>query len=349
MSTQPLYKYRIYCTTEQDWQYLIKDTDTPLTVCPNNHTHTVNENSSNLVETIQPSSVELILEAGPKKTGGFYSLHGRAFTAKGATGGQPVVTTNAYIMDIPITVLSGWFTSRPELEGDVASVHVLPQNPTIVGVITANVNDADTTIHVDATTRAMIEIDKVARLVLVDSTNRKSNKLEVDSIDNGAGTITFKTEVNTEDGNPLLASSPTYVHLDTNIIGYITATYTTNQLWINVNPTVIQHMYIGRWINLFQSNASKTDLRMVVELDANNNKIKINSPFDVVLNPGVSTVYVQMTISMAYNCELEPNETIDAGKSTIGGSYLENVVVLFKYERHSEGDVRIRYKYEILY
>lgn len=345
MATKTWYKYRVFCSSENQYVYKTQDTDTHLTSCPNNASHTIVANSSNKVDSISDNTVVISLENTGNKTGGAYTLHGRTFTAYANT-----TTVDAFIMPIPITVLSGLFSSRPELEGDVVSVHILPQNPSTVGAITQNVSDGVSTITVSSTVLYMIELTKVAQIQLLEtSSGRTSNKLEVRSVNFTDNTITFKTPINTENGQPLLASNTTLVKLDTNIIGIVLANYTTDSVWIYVSPTVIQYVKKGYWINLFQNTMVKTDLRMVVDIDTVNNRVKLNEPFNVAISLTNTTVYVQMTIIMVHDYELESDERVVAGDGTIGGAYLSNVVILFKYKRNTYGDVKIRYKYEFLY
>ena len=49
MVVKKLYKYRIWCNTEE--VYVTKWSETPLTVCPNDNTHSVNTTLRDLLET----------------------------------------------------------------------------------------------------------------------------------------------------------------------------------------------------------------------------------------------------------------------------------------------------------
>lgn len=338
-------KFRIYCNVSHQFEYIILETEIPPTTCPVDASHSINPDSISIIETLSDNLVTISQQVGTDRTNGAYTLHGRAFNAIANT-----TTYDAFYYDIPISMLAGIYTSNTSQEGDVISVHLLPQTPSTVGVITASVNDDDTVINVSPTVLAFIELFKVPRIQLLEGgTGRTSNKAKVSSIDAVAGTITVSEKINSENGEPFVYTNPTYVKLDTNIIGYITAAYTIDGIWITVSSTVITTCIIGYWINLFQSAASKTEHRMIVEIDVPNSRVRIASPFNVVLNPVAATVYVQLSVTMVYNYELEAVETIHPGSSTSYGKYLSNIVILFEYKRNSNTDTRVRYKYEFLY
>ena len=90
-------------------------------------------------------------------------------------------------------------------------------------------------------------------------------------------------------------------------------------------------MTLGRWINLFQHNQSRSALRKIIKIDKVNNKVMIEAPFDVALNPSDITTYVQLTIKMIHNVELDSKRQIFLGAKSVGGSSLRDVVIVLHY------------------
>jgi len=352
------YKYKVLCNTETDnsgapgiWVTKITEIENDtLTVCPNNEEHTIVPGSSMFVDKVESNEVIIVEET--VKTGGAYAAHGVPFDAPGTetNGGQPLSTQNAFIHGIPMSILSGIFNSSSDADGDIINIFVLPQNATTVGTTTADVADGDLVLNVDSNVIAMVEPDHVAQITITEmATGRTSDKVRVMSLDYQASTITVEYPINIEDGNPLEAANVCLVSLDTNIIGQMIAPNTVNNRWIYLATPVWDALKVGRWINLFMHNQARSELRKIIEVDVVNSRVKIQEPFTVALNPADSAVYIQLTIKMIDSWELENNEKIHIGNSTIGGAYINSAVIVFEYIRTKEGTVRARPKYELLY
>lgn len=300
------------------------------------------------------------------ETNGSYMMMGQSFTARGgvnpATGVHdvfPNLTIFPFILDFPYSALNGIVPTLSESEGDIVEGYVLPQNGTVVGACTSDVHDGDIVIHVTDSVLAMVEPDHISRVVLTEmTTGRVCDKIVVISYDFTTKTITLKEPINIEDGQPLVAGNTVTVTLDNNIIGVMTAPNTINNRWINVDPGTLDNTYVGRFFNLFQSNQSRSQLRMVEAIDKTRNRVRVDRPFDIAMDPSVSTVYIQLTIKMISNQELDGVTSKNAGLKTIGGGSLKDVVVAMYYTNNGPGrnrfgdmvsDKRIRCELHILY
>jgi hypothetical protein len=340
------YKHKVFCNTESAWVERLTETDVPLTVCPNNNTHTINSNSSTIISTLSNKIVKIQEENPNADTGGFYCIRGRAFTVQGNSSHY-----DAFLPRIPFSILRGNLKSRPELEGDLVTAYVMPQNSNVVGYCTQDIHDGDTIIHVSNTVLAMIELNKFAQAYFQTSTGRKTIKYHIIAIDFAKGELTLEIPVNIEDNDPFLAMYGIYVYLDSNIAGIMTTPNNLNQTWINIASPMFKEFYRGRFINLFCHNQCISATRMIITQDTINNRVQIDEPFDIALTPsGDVTVFVQLAIKTVETIELDPSSSISVGQGTIGGSYISpDVVLVLVYTRVNPTPARIRYNYEILY
>lgn len=126
-----IYKKRIYCTTDSQWEYKLDEDDTALTVCPIDSGHTVNVSSFQIVDVISSSKVEIKEES--VATGG----HFQSFTVHiDATANTTSTADVSY--PFPISSLLVKFTTSSDHEGDIVNMSVGPD--TIVGNITVDVS-----------------------------------------------------------------------------------------------------------------------------------------------------------------------------------------------------------------
>jgi hypothetical protein len=325
----------------------LTETSVPLSACPNNTTHSVDANSASITFTLRSNTVKIQEEAANSITSGFYGVCGRAFTV------QPGETKyDAFTPYIPISILAGHLFSRPDLEGDILTAYVIPQNPTVVGYCTADIADASTVLNVSMSVLMMVELEKLAYILLTESaTGRTSNKIKVVSMNLNNSTITVDVPIETEDGNPLRAAYGTLVTLDTNIIGELTAPNTTDHLWIHFDTPIWNEIRPGRFITLFQYNQNKTQERMIVQVDSVNKKIKMNTPFNIAMSPSPgNSIYVQLSIRTVDNVELDQHTVVHIGGKTVGGSFIStDSILVIAYTRNGSTPARIRYFYERFY
>lgn len=197
-----LYKYRIYCNTENAWVSAWYETDTAPSVCPNNNTHDVNLNSTQLLQTSGDTIVTIKEEATP--TGGYFACKTVDIDIPSGTTGSITITDSSF--PIPISMLNISFSTNGVHTGDGLEVHVAPN--TIIGSLTANL-DSGTTGGVTGFDVSQTVVDNLKIGFWVDVYNG------VTSHDLGRCTMVDKNNkrITTEKSAPIdyLASSPTYI------------------------------------------------------------------------------------------------------------------------------------------
>jgi hypothetical protein len=347
MSLISWYKHKVFCNTEGKWVEAIKESQGSLTVCPNNNTHSIDADSSTIISHLSNNVVKIQEENLNADTNGFYAIRGRSFTVSGND-----FYFDAFLPRIPFSILRGNFKSREDLEGDVIDAFVLPQSSNLVGYATQDINDGDTTIHVSMTVIAMIELAKFAQAQFKTPDGRETIKYHIVSFSPVDGTITLETPVNIEHDPPIFrAMEGIFVYTDSNITGVMTTPNGENQTWITIASPIFKEFYRGRYINLFCHNQCLSDMRIIVEQDTANQRVRLDQPFNISLTPSQAMpVYVQLSMKTVDNLELDGNNSISVGQGTIGGSYISpDVVLVLRYTRNKPTPARIRYNYEILY
>ncbi len=142
-----VYKYRVWCVTENSW-VTAWNTDEPQT-CPNNNTHTIDTNATTILSEV--SSNEQTIKQEEIPTGGHYRCHSECITAAAS-----VTTTKDVVYPHPVSVLAVHFHTETPNDGDILSVHVGPD--TTVGALTANVTTGDTVLPVSSTVLQYTEV-----------------------------------------------------------------------------------------------------------------------------------------------------------------------------------------------
>lgn len=325
-----------------------------LTVCPKDETHVCTLGYIN--QTWSDSETRVVQES--TRTNGFYSCHGKSFIAAGCSTGASytegnktgLTTHNYFRFEMPFTVLTGLFQSRVGMDRDMINLRILPQNPLPIGVLTQDANDDDTHIHVNSTVLAMVESD-FARIYLYEtSTGRTSEKVEVDAIDYVNGILTLKTPLESQDGLKFTynLAGGVQVILLSNISGVMPTANTVNKKWISITSPSLGEFLPGRWINIFRSASNKSELRMIEVLDLANNRVRINDPFNIAMDPAAGPVYVQLTVKTINNVTLKNDSQFMLGQSVIGGSYIKNgIAIVLDYTRKSTDPIEVDYEFEI--
>ena len=283
---------------------------------------------TDILKVENTNKISINEESKEGQTQGSFSCFGINFDAPLGPGNTPLDTEFPFTPGYAFTALLARVTVKKEMNGDTIDGIVLPQNPTAIGVCVADVNDHDTVIYTTPSVLAMIEVEKIAMIVIFDmATGRLTSKVRVISIDTNNTTLTLNEPINIDDGAVMSAAGGLVIQLDNNIVGYTTAPSTVNEKWINCDENSMQYLLPGRFINLFGGNTNKTVLRCIEKQDLVNNKVMINAPFDVAL-PAMS--YIQMTLKIVRDIELHENWQCEFGTKTIGGSTLtsNNIVVM---------------------
>ena len=128
-----VYKYRIYCNTDNKWEYVWSETAP--TTCPTNTAHSVNSTSVSVVETSSTSVVEIKEESTP--TGGHFSSTTVSFDC-------PPNTTTGQDTSWPINIsaLNVDFITDESQRGDI--VEMMVGKNTIIGALAGFVNPCST-------------------------------------------------------------------------------------------------------------------------------------------------------------------------------------------------------------
>ncbi len=169
-----LYKYRIFCQTEDQFVYVWSETAP--TQCPNNSSDTINPNSISIIEQIDSNEVSIKDEYVP--TGHNF----RAETKKISVAAGPDVTTIQYFSwPYNTTFLNLYFVTTGDHEGDI--VYIDAPFDRIIGAVTASVVSSDTQIPVTQTVIDNVfvgynlflddgtNLDDLGRVIAIDSVN----------------------------------------------------------------------------------------------------------------------------------------------------------------------------------
>lgn len=147
MSSKRVSKYRIYCETEQEYQYTWDET-LP-TTCPTNAEHSIDSSTITIIDTVDTAAVNINQEFVP--TGGFYRAESKKVTVSGLS-----TEIFDYVWPYQLSVLTITLYSGVENEGDILNGYMAPD--TVVGVLTENADTNDTVLHVNSTVIQYINI-----------------------------------------------------------------------------------------------------------------------------------------------------------------------------------------------
>lgn len=344
------YEHTCFCETENAWVNKITKTETELTSCPNNSLHVIKSGSGSILSSVSTNEVRVIQESGGSTNGGHYTAHGRTFTATGSTQNEIdtkmyKTTTDIFDLEMPFSVLTGVFQSRSGMDRDVLNLRLIPKGEQTIGVLTQEAVQGATVLHVASPVLHLA--GAYGSVVYLRNANGEcSERHHVESVGNGE--IVLKTAFRIGDESHLFPSGTTSVVLLSNILGVIPMNVTTNSQWITVTSSVFQEFRRARWINLFRSSTSKSDIRMINDIDEANSRVHIQSPFDIGMNTADGTIYVQLCIKPLVNVTLKDTTTFILGGSVIGGSFQpKNVGIMAEYTRRQLTDIEVDYMFEM--
>ena len=170
-TSKSINKYRIYCETENQYQYVWNDA--PPTTCPVNTAHSVDQTTIAIADSVSDNSVNVIQQAGT--TGGNYGLCSHSFTI-------PAGATESYTFSFHtnVSISSVHFTTNSSQTGDLVSCLTAPYTP--IGSITSNVSVGDTVINVAQS--VVQELSLGCMVTLTDGTNtcEMSRAIGIDSV-----------------------------------------------------------------------------------------------------------------------------------------------------------------------
>ena len=118
------------------------------------------------------------------------------------------------------------------------------------------------------------------------------------------------------------------------IIGGITGDVAVDDVWLNVQPSVIANTCLGYWLELYDGTNSE-DMGRVVEIDSDNNKVKMENAATQTFIPATPT-YVRQTAKMVPHLYLQSGCHICLGECMIKSSYIPaNLTLKIRYNNIS--------------
>lgn len=192
MSTGIINQWRIYCTTENEFVTgWLPDGET-CTVCFNNNTHIINENSINIIQTISPNTT-LISTQLPGQTNGNYRREGRFMNIN---AGPNVITKQITTFPYNIGMLAFIINIGTQNIGDEFDAVVMPKNQAPIGLLTENLVIGQTIIPIPHASLFYIQVGYQITLQS-HTTGFLEEQDEILSIDKINNTVTLKTGITT--------------------------------------------------------------------------------------------------------------------------------------------------------
>lgn len=140
------YNWQIYCVDES--KTISVWGETKPTVCPNNHSHTINHELTDKVHRVEPRTIKIAEEnvpIGAVKTNRNFAMRNHCFDVE--IGVTTTYTSKTFIY--PITLINVMIDVTPEMVGDDFIVDVYPD--TTVGVVTTGVTTGQNEFYVNDT------------------------------------------------------------------------------------------------------------------------------------------------------------------------------------------------------
>jgi len=178
MTVNKVYKYRIYCETEED--HIKGWSENPDEICPNNNSHTVTSGSLTIIDSLTSSVVQTRIQEEVIETGG----HFQCISINVASTASGTAQTDIS-WPFPVSILSAEVLISSDNLGDNIEALVGPN--TIIGVLSSPVTSGTTVLPVSST---VLDNISVGYFVTVDSQNLG----RVLEIDQDAETITVENE-----------------------------------------------------------------------------------------------------------------------------------------------------------
>lgn len=191
-----VYYYKLWCNTDNQWEYVWRETD-PV-VCPTNSAHTIDTNSISIVNEVSNQEVKIIEETSAT-TGHHYRLISRKFASQIAANDEANMDLT---FPYPISIVAGYTFIKATQEGDNMCVIVSPD--TTIGAITADITATDTVVKVQ---QSVIDNTFIGAKVRFTDLTTTTPYYEVLSKDEAKLEITVDAGIS----DSLAAATPTYV------------------------------------------------------------------------------------------------------------------------------------------
>lgn len=182
-------KWRVYCIDEASFVEGFLPVGSICTTCFNNTSHSVNNSSISIVETITPNTV-LISTQNPGETSGYYRRERKKMTV---TAGPDTISSQTISFKYPVGMLAFNVDIGTSNIGDVFDALVMPLNFSPVGVLTVNVTAGATVLTINSGALAYLKVG--FNLVLFDSSNVKEEAQEILAINTTNNTVTLESGI----------------------------------------------------------------------------------------------------------------------------------------------------------
>lgn len=234
---------RIYCDTDNKWEYLWQDASIGITQCPTNVAHTVTLDHTNPQSLQEEPDIIKILEEeipeGATPTGGHYMAETIVLDIPAATvAGEETIITKSY--GFPIGLVDVLFDTDDCMEGDRLIAHLAAD--TIIGALTADIGITENVLNVSETVIDNIQVGYECSLFNGPNMNRLG---VINIIDKVNRTIT--TSLQTVQG--FSAATPTYVRMTVPIVNMFLKKHQNYRLGSNtVGSSYIAENVVGEFI-----------------------------------------------------------------------------------------------------
>jgi hypothetical protein len=236
-----IYKYRIFCQTENN--FVTTWDKTQPTVCPNNNSHTIDTSSITITEQIADNNVNII-QSQPGFTNGFYIVEGWTLVIPANSSAYKDVSWpyNTSIMTMNL---------QPSTDniGDTVNAYAGPD--TTIGIITQTLAQNVSVINVNST---VLQNIKLGYNVSIVNNTQNINMGDCISID----TVNSRITCNTVASESIAPGS--YIKVSRHIIKNFT--FTTNNIINLANKSVSSTAFpantIARLVYKNNSNTEKT-------------------------------------------------------------------------------------------
>jgi hypothetical protein len=325
-----IFYYRVYCTTEST--NVFKWSDTTPTTCPNNNSHTIDESSITIIDSLKDNNVNVIDEVPPE---GKPPTQGR-FRCNGL---ECEIPANSYLIKdfgwvYQICALSIRFNVQEANVGDYIDLYVVPNIK--LGNTNANIEIDDTVIPL--TTSCFNACSVGMQLFIMDNNNTFflgaviSKNTETNSI-----TITNSSDHHYHKNAYITLMSP---------VGVITQNITPSDNLITVNSTVTDNMETGLFITV-TNGVTMDNLGEIFEIDKVNGTILIQTPSSLNYNAGC---YLFPSVHVIKDYKLNASVPSIIGESSIGGSYVPAFYIIRLVYRNQSNATKnfnwyVEYKY----
>lgn len=131
-------------------------------------------------------------------------------------------------------------------------------------------------------------------------------------------------------------------------IGVLTANVSTGDTILNVTPTVIEYLNIGRKVKI-SDGTNVNNLGYVININEANNQITVDTA--VVNNfSATSPTYVIMTVKLIEDFEIGPPWEYEFAKRKIGGTYVPaNTLIQLSYDNKTNTPKKLIFAIEFTY